>query len=87
MQWKIKKLLGKNPYAAPVNKDHWSAEELINGGYRLVFNPFLGSYPDGFNRDAEYLFIRTNWSEPERFRMADMPPWFNLCGLYYRPIV
>lgn len=80
------KLLGRNPYAERAAVDHWTAGELLTGGYRLVMNPLFGGYADGFDRGAEHLFLRQSWAEPQRFKLSEQPEWFNIAGLYWKPL-
>ena len=75
----------RNPYTQGAAAE-WSSEEIAKGGYRLVMSPLRGGYPDGFDRDAEYLFLRRNWPEPLKFKLSDQPEWFNIAGLYWKPI-
>lgn len=86
MNWNILKALRKTPYQERAEREKWTTDELVSGGYRPVYNPFLGTYSEGFDRNTEYLFLRPSWAEPARFRMADMGPHFNIAGLYFRPM-
>jgi hypothetical protein len=45
-----------------------------------------GGYSDGFDRTAEYEFMRIGETETARFRMADQSPHFNIAGLLWRPL-
>ena len=74
----------RNPYVRPAPE--WTSDDLVNGGYRMVMNPLAGGYTEGFDREAECLFLRVDWSEPCRFRMADQPEWFNIAGLWWKPL-
>jgi len=74
----------RNPYVRPTPE--WTSAELVKGGYRMVMNPLAGGYAKGFDRNAECLFLRVDWPEPRRFRLADQSELFNISGLWWKPL-
>lgn len=78
----------RNPYAIAVeqSEEYWTEDEIAAGGYRIVANLFLARYTNGFDRSAEYLFLRKDWSEPARFILAEQHPAMDISGLYWKPI-
>ena len=64
----------------------WMPDDLIKGGYGLVMDHCRGGYAEGFDRNADNLFLRLGWPKPQRFKLSDQPEWFNIAGLYWKPI-
>lgn len=43
------------------------------------------------NRETPYMhraveIMRREWDEPHTVKPAEMPPWMNVAGLYWRPL-
>lgn len=62
-----------------------SAKQLVEDGFSPVVDVMRGGYAQGVDRDKEYEFMRPEWDEPLKTRLADMHPMMNVWGLYYRP--
>lgn len=54
-------------------------------GFRMVMNLIVGGYAEGFDREAEYQFMRRDWVAPRMFRLSDQSRYLNIWGLKYRP--
>lgn len=59
----------------------WEAPD----GFMSVWN-FYGGYAPGLNPCCQYEFIRAGWDGPCVMRLCDQPDWYNIGGLYWRPI-
>lgn len=57
---------------------------IRNSEWKPVLDPRGTGYLDGLNREREYEFRRWPDESTTRFRLSEMSPYFNVCGLYWR---
>lgn len=62
-------------------------EWMKKRGFKMVMDPSRMGFPADFSPNAEYQFMREEWSEPTFCRLTDFHPLANMIGLQYRALV
>ena len=52
----------------------------------LVLSSYGYGYPSGFDRNRVYEFRRDGSEEVQTYRLADLSPYANVAGLYWREV-
>lgn len=52
--------------------------------WKPALDPYGRGFLEGFDSERAYDFRRYPDTETKRYRLADMSPFFNIAGLYWR---
>jgi len=58
----------------------------VSGEWQPLLSFFRLGYPEDFDREETYQYRRGVDGEPFEMRLADQADWYNIAGLWFRPI-